>query len=104
MKIMKYAACNRLVKVQGQCVETYGSCDGELSVECSFSVIGGELIQVWFYVVLFFLFYFSKWLDGFVPDDLEHEASDESLSLRGPQRCSFVCPFLTFWSLGGFRL
>lgn len=50
------------------------------------------------------LFYFSKWLNGFVPDDLEYETSDESLSLRGPQRCSDVCSVFTFWSPGGFRL
>lgn len=104
MTIMKYTACNRLVKLQGQRIEAAGSYDGELSVKCSFTVIGGELMQVWFYVVLFFLFYFSKWLNGFVPDDLEYEASDESLSLLGPQRCSSVCPVLTFWSPCGFRL
>lgn len=101
---MKYAACNRLVKLQGQCIETAVSYDEELTVKYSFSAIGGEQMQVWFYVVLFFIFYFSKWLNGFVPDDLEYEASDESLSLLGPQRCSFVCPVLTFWAPCGFRL
>lgn len=103
MTIMRFTAFNKLVKLQCQCNETAGSYDGELSVKCSFNVIG-ELMQVWFCVVLFFLFYFSKWLNGFVPDDLEYEASDESLSLHGPQRCSFVCPLLTFWSPCGFRL
>lgn len=48
MTIMKYTAYNRLVKLQGQCIETAGSYDGEVSVKWSFSVIGGELIHVWF--------------------------------------------------------
>lgn len=104
MTIMKYTPYNRLVKLQGQCIETAGSYDGELSVKCSFSIIGGELMQVCFCVVLFLFLYFSQWLNGFVPDDLEYEASDESLSLCGPQRRSSVCPVLTFWSPCGFRL
>lgn len=53
MIIMNYAACSRLVKLQGQCIDTAGSWDSELSVKCSFSVIGGELMQVWFWFSFF---------------------------------------------------
>lgn len=55
----KHTACSRLVKLQGQCIETAGTYDGELSVKCSFSVFGGELMHVCFCVVLFLLFYLS---------------------------------------------
>lgn len=47
MTIMRFTAFNKLVKLQCQCNETAGSYDGELSVKCSFNVIG-ELMQVWF--------------------------------------------------------
>lgn len=54
--LMKCPVSNTVVKLQDNVLEFAGSCDGELCVKCSFSVIAGELMWAWFCVVLFLFF------------------------------------------------
>lgn len=96
--LIKCRACSASVKCKSV-REAVGSCVAKWRTKSSSILIGGELTRV-----AFFSFQHSEWLNGFMPDDLEYETSDESLSPCGPQRCSDVCSVFPFWPPRSFGL
>lgn len=79
-------------------LEIAGSCDGELSVKGSFSVIGGELMQVWFCFVFLFQ-QVARWIRAWWSGVWDLRWEPIALWATKMQWCVFSFHLLVTWWL-----